>query len=46
MWWSCFTWDDKGPFHIWKKETATKEKACKEDLNGRNATRYESDKAI
>jgi len=22
MWWSCFTWDHKGPYHIWTPETA------------------------
>lgn len=21
MWWSCFSWDLKGPYHIWEKET-------------------------
>src|SRR4051812_33716127 len=21
MWWSCFSWDKKGPYHIWTPET-------------------------
>ena len=45
MWWSCFSWDAKGPYHIWEKETAADKKAMEADLKARNAARYESDKA-
>ena len=36
MWWSCFTWDDKGPWHIWKKETAQERKIADTDLQQLN----------
>ena len=42
---SCFTYDEKGPFWIWKKETAEEKAACKADLEARNAARYKEDKA-
>jgi hypothetical protein len=45
IWWSCFTWDIKGPYHIWEKETVAERKAIEVDLKARNAERYESDKA-
>ena len=45
MWWSCFTYDEKGPFWIWKKETKEEKAACQADLEARNAARYEEDKA-
>jgi Transposase len=45
MWWSCFSWDAKGLYHIWEKETAADKKAMEADLKARNAARYESDKA-
>jgi hypothetical protein len=44
MWWSCFTYDKKGPYHIWKNETPEEKAACKKDLE-RNARRYDEDKA-
>ena len=45
MWWSCFSWDSKGPYYIWEKETAKERKAMEADLKARNAARYEADKA-
>src|SRR6266498_706070 len=26
MWWSCFCWFEKGPYHIWSPETAAEKK--------------------
>jgi transposase len=46
MWWSCFTYDNKGPYHIWEKETQAEKEACKKDLEARNTKRYEQDKAL
>jgi hypothetical protein len=46
MWWSSFTYDKKGPFHIWEDETKEEKKACEKDLAKRNAARYENDKAM
>jgi transposase len=45
MWWSAFCYDDKGPYHIWEKETKEEKAECKEEIVRRNAKRYESDKA-
>ena len=36
IWWSCFTWDYKGPYHIWQKETPADRKEIKKDLDERN----------
>jgi hypothetical protein len=44
MWWSCFTYDEKGPFHVWEEETKEEKEACKKDLASRNALRYDDDK--
>ena len=44
MWWSCFSYNKKGPFHIWEEETLAEKKACQEDLKARNAARYDKDK--
>ena len=44
MWWSCFTYEKKGPFHIWEDETKEEKQACIKDLEARNAARYEEDK--
>jgi hypothetical protein len=30
MWWSCFSWDHKGPYHIWRAQTDIERK--KDDL--------------
>lgn len=32
MFWGCFSYDKKGPYHIWRTETAKEKKACAEDL--------------
>jgi hypothetical protein len=45
MWWSCFTYDEKGPYHIWEAETAAEKKAAIADLAVRNAARYDKDHA-
>ena len=44
MWWSCFSYYEKGPFHIWEEKTKKEKEACKKDLAERNALRYEDDK--
>jgi transposase len=37
MFWGCFTYDKKGPFHIWKAETAAQKKAAQAELDAKNA---------
>ncbi|ERF72881.1 hypothetical protein EPUS_08494 [Endocarpon pusillum Z07020] len=32
MFWGCFSWDKKGPCHIWTKETAQERKKADEEL--------------
>jgi len=44
MWWSCFLYDKKGPYHIWKPETKEEKEACKKDLEERNRLRFDEDK--
>lgn len=44
MWWSCFSYDKKGPYHIWEAETKAEKKAMEKDLEERNAARFEEDK--
>ena len=44
MWWSYFSYDKKGPFHIWEEETPAEKKACQRDLKARNAARHDKDK--
>ncbi|HEX3642355.1 MAG TPA: transposase [Ktedonobacteraceae bacterium] len=39
MFWGCFSYDYKGPCHIWAKETAAEKKRAAKDLEQRNATR-------
>jgi hypothetical protein len=46
MWWSCFSCDKKGPYHIWKAEARGEKAAMTKDLNKRNKARYESNKAL
>jgi hypothetical protein len=46
MWWSAFSWDKKGPYHIWEDETKEEKEACARDLAERNAARYENDKRM
>ena len=36
MWWSCFTYDNKGPYHIWKPETAAQKKKAQEVIDALN----------
>jgi hypothetical protein len=45
IWWSCFSYDEKGPYHIWTEETPAEKAACKKDLKARNSARYSSDLA-
>jgi transposase len=45
MWWSCFSWDHKGPYHIWEKETVAERKAMQADLERLNDARFELDKS-
>ena len=37
MWWSAFSYNKKGPYYIWKDESAKEKKAAKADLKARNA---------
>ncbi len=37
MFWGCFTYDFKGPCHIWRKETAEERKRAQQILDGWNA---------
>ena len=37
IWWSCFTYHDKGPWHIWRKEIAQERKVADKDLEELNA---------
>jgi hypothetical protein len=32
MFWGCFSWDKKGPCHIWTKETAHERKEADKEL--------------
>lgn len=36
MFWGCFTWDKKGPCHIWTKESAQERAAADEELEKLN----------
>jgi hypothetical protein len=44
MWWSAFSYNKKGPYHIWEDETKEEKEECIKDLAARNAARYEEDK--
>ena len=37
MFWGCFSYDKKGPCHIWKTETAAEKRECEADLAKINA---------
>lgn len=37
MWWSCFSYDEKGPYHIWVPETPAEKKAADTEIERRNA---------
>jgi hypothetical protein len=43
MWWSCFTYEKKGLYYIWKPETKAEKEACVADLKARIVLRYEED---
>ena len=36
MWWSCFSYDKKGPFHIWQPETAAEKNFAKTEMEKMN----------
>ena len=36
MWWSCFSYDKKGPYHVWKPETKAEKKKAEEELKALN----------
>jgi hypothetical protein len=38
MFWGCFTWDQKGPYHIWTKKTAEERTASEKELMKLNKT--------
>ena len=44
MWWSCFSYDRKGPYHIWETQTATEKATMEEDLAQRNKDCFEKHK--
>ena len=46
MFWAAFSYDKKGPCHIWDDETPEEKLACKIDLDTRNAARLDDDKAM
>jgi transposase len=37
MFWGCFTYDRKGPCHVWKRETSQQKKAADKDIANMNA---------
>jgi hypothetical protein len=37
MFWGCFSYDKKGPFHIWKPETKKDKDAARKELSALNA---------
>jgi hypothetical protein len=37
IFWSCFTYDKKGPYHIWKKEMTQEKKQAQKELDRINA---------
>ena len=43
MWWSCFTWYEKGPYYIWEDKTLEERREAKEDLAARNRAKYQAD---
>lgn len=45
MFWGCFSYDKKGPFHIWKAETTSQKKAAEADLKAQNMLIEEKNKA-
>jgi len=45
MWWSCFTYDRKGPYYVWPDETKEMKQKCEDDLKEWNEKTYKRDKA-
>ncbi|KIX09038.1 uncharacterized protein Z518_00116 [Rhinocladiella mackenziei CBS 650.93] len=39
MFWGCFSYNEKGPFHIWTKETATEKEAAQKEIDEFNRLR-------
>jgi hypothetical protein len=46
MFWGAFSYYEKGPFHIWKDESAKEKKVAKVDLKARNALTEAAHKEI
>jgi hypothetical protein len=46
MFWGSFSYDKKGPCHIWEEETQVEKAASKKDLDTKNAARIDMDEAI
>ena len=44
MWWSCFSYDKKGPYNIWSLEIKAEKEAYKKDLDAQNVAQYEEDR--
>jgi hypothetical protein len=44
MWWSSFSWYTKGPYHIWKTETAKEKKKAEKAIARLNKEREPEDK--
>jgi hypothetical protein len=46
MFWGAFTYDKKGPCHIWEEETAAEKIASKKDLEERNTAKVDEDRRM
>ena len=46
MWQSVFSYDKKGPFHIWEDKTKEEKEECLKDLAIQNAARHKNDKTM
>jgi hypothetical protein len=44
LFWGSFSYDKKGPRHVWEKQTAKENKEMKEDLDARNSLREKADR--
>jgi hypothetical protein len=44
LFWGSFSYDKKGPRHVWEKQTAKEKKEMKEDLDARNSLREKADR--
>ena len=38
MFWSCYSYEKKGPFHVWKPETASEKRAAQTEIDKINKT--------